>query len=208
MAERNVTEGIRRRIVEMLSVSIASRLDLSDVRHARIVARQCGVRFEVLEEATERNIEVSARQGLAVKRGDPKGRGKIQVLIPPPVMEVWVDWAESMAMTPVTALRSITHQYLLGSHEYVRDCRAWVVRGQLYSGAGVPQWSWVTRGAQLAIARRATVRNIRVSGILRELVTAASEGKIRGVEPIAVPQMYDGPDRYYYPPLLEELDKR
>lgn len=208
-------QRIRKRLVKLLASSHVVRIDRSDPELVRTRAGECGVTEEIFREAIQRSLEPALDAGHSIVRGHSPVMARLELEFPKPVWEMWQDWCEHMAVNSATALRALIHQYLVVGREYGNDARAWVVRGERYPAVTpkelreLGRWREqvkVTDGAFEALRRRATARNVSMIGILRELVTAALEGRIRTLNPIPQSRMFDDVERYWQPEAFREKD--
>ena len=180
---------------------------------AKRTARQLGLHWSVLVDAYAKKAAQRRAAGLQETLGRKRAgtpHHQIEMTMPKEVFDSWHTRCELLGLESSAVLRSLLHAYLLGPQEPEPRSR-WLVHGKWVSvptklvrpgGKDGPPWPYrekalITRGARMALRRRADRMNVSTWSIMRGLIVDFTSGKIRDVAPVDARTMWDDPDRYW-----------
>jgi hypothetical protein len=122
--------------------------------------------------------------------------------MPPEIISMWKAECELRGVHPPTFMRSLIHEYLLGTRE-PRAVHHWSWRGKIYPAyrAGTHEPTVITQGARRALFHRSSSLGTSASAVVRGLVLEAMEGEHRDIPLVTAGMMYDDETRYNTVPL-------
>jgi hypothetical protein len=177
-----------------------------------VLAAQLGVEPAVLlaahQERQRRRAEAARTLVRKGSGGTDSDHPQVEVNMPSDVWEAWHDACDQAAITSSTMLRSIVHAYLQGDWEPEHLSRHWVLRGKVYEVAERryhretgKKWPYreralITKGANLALARRAERKGVSKHAVLRGLILEVVAGRLASVRPIDATNMWNDAARY------------
>ncbi len=123
--------------------------------------------------------------------------------MPPEIVTAWKAECEVRGVHPPTFLRSLIHEYLLGTRE-PNAVRYWGWRGKIYRAPHAVRAIEpvvIPQGARRALFHRASSIGATASAVVRGLVLEALEGEHRNIPLMSAGMMYDDETRYNTVPL-------
>lgn len=176
------------------------------------VSDQLGVQPSVLRDACEIRQQRRRETGRPLVRkgfgGASREYPQIEVNMPGAVWHAWRDACAQAGVLPSAMLRSIVHVYLQGDWEPEHISRHWVFKGRAFevrdrrfhreTGKKWPyrERAVITRGANIALMRRAELQRASRHALLRGLVLEVVNGRLTRLVPIDATNMWDDAERY------------
>jgi len=172
-----------------------------------VVAKQLGVDVDLLLEVRAQARLALHDRGLSPARSNAGGTQhgierlyQFQMWMPPEIHATWMAECALRGAHPPTLLRSLIHDYLMGSREPA-PVRHWSWKGRHVSaytkGSSVNEHTVITLGARRALMRRSRARGAQAANVVRALVLEAMAGEHRDIPQLTAAMMYDDETRYY-----------
>lgn len=171
------------------------------------IAKRLGVDTDLLLEVRAQARLALHDRGLSPARSNAGGTQEgierlyqYQMWMPPQIHAAWMAECELRSAHPPTFLRSLIHDYLMGSHEPA-SARRWFWKGKplptYVKGSSVNEHTVITLGARRALMRRSRARGAQAANVVRALVLEAMAGEHRDIPQLTAAMMYDDETRYY-----------
>lgn len=188
---------------------------LSDTGHVRTLgepgplAERLGVTVEVLVAARavhQQRLSAASRVPVLGVKVSEHAHPQIDVFMPKPVFDIWLDYCDSAKIKGSVILRSAIDAYLRDNWEPPYVLNTWRLGGKSYAlneyktrkqGTRIVEKTLITRGALRALRRRSTLGGASVRAILRGLITELLEGRMALPPPMPYRAMWDDPARYF-----------
>lgn len=174
------------------------------------LAKQLGVDPDLLLEVRAQARVALHEKGLAPPMSNRRNRHLQRVIddsarlyqyllwMPPDVFAAWKEECERRGVHGPALLRSLIHEYLLGTHE-PQPLKTWVWKGKRlrgYRAHCLKEAAVIPQGAKRALMRRAIGRGTQATLIVRGLVMEALSGGHAGIPLVQAGMMFDDEDRY------------